>query len=428
MLKLWFLVYNIILIPCLWVFFRIYSLFNSKVREGFSGRKKTFAELEKNSSLFTNGKKNILIHSSSFGEFQQSIPIIQELQKRNVNIIASFFSPSGFKNSKIPYENTIKFYLPFDSYFKMKKFFKLLKPDLIILIRYDLWFNFLIRAKKLNIKTIIANARFDEKDIFWKLPVFRSFKKILFSLIDELFVINEEDKNNYQKILNKKSSSVIMMGDSKFERVFEASKNIKKENVLDEEIILNKKVFVIGSSWKDDEEIIFPVIDKIAENDSSLLTVLVPHEPKETKLLLIERNIKEKYKNLNSIRYSNIKGYNNENLIIIDSIGKLMSLYSQAYVSYVGGGFRSGLHNILEPVIFNMPVFFSNIVKNSDEDEVLLSSGCGFLVKNKKQFYKIFKEIIDNKELRDKIGERCKSVFEKKLGTAKKIVEYLFDN
>jgi len=89
-----------------------------------------------------------------------------------------------------------------------------------------------------------------------------------------------------------------MMGDSKFERVFEASKNIKKENVLEEEIILNKKVFVIGSSWKDDEEIIFPVIDKIAENDSSLLTVLVPHEPKETKLLLIERNIKEKYKNL----------------------------------------------------------------------------------------------------------------------------------
>jgi 3-deoxy-D-manno-octulosonic-acid transferase len=105
-----------------------------------------------------------------------------------------------------------------------------------------------------------------------------------------------------------------------------------------------------------------------------------------------------------------------------------MSLYSQAYVSYVGGGFRSGLHNILEPVIFNMPVFFSNLVKNSDEDEVLLSSGCGLLVKNKKQFYKIFKEIIDDKELRDRIGGKCKSVFEKKLGTAKKIVEYLFDS
>lgn len=428
MSKFWFLIYNIILIPIIWVFFRIYSLFNFKVREGFSGRKKSLSELEHNPLIHNKNKKNILIHSSSFGEYQQALPIIEELKKRDFNIILSFFSPSGFKNSKIPYDDIIKIYLPFDSYFKIKKFFKLVNPDLIILIRYDLWFNFLFRARKKKIRTIIANARFDENDIYWKLPVIKSFKKTLFNLIDKLFVIDEEDEINYKRILNQKSSSIIKVGDSKFERVFEASKNIKKENVLDEEIIKGKKVFVIGSSWKEDEEIILPVVNKIIEIDSSLLTVLVPHEPKETKLLMIEKNIREKYVNLNTIRYSNIKSYNNENIIIIDSIGKLMNLYSQAYVSYVGGGFHSGLHNILEPVIFNMPVFFSNEVKNSDEDEVLLNAGCGILVTDKKQFYRIFREIIEDPEHRNYIADKCKLVFEKKLGTAKKIVEYLFDN
>ena len=251
MLKIWFLIYNLILIPCLWVFFRFYSLFNSKIREGFSGRKNTFSELKRNSLLSDNGKKNILIHSSSLGEFQQAIPIIEELQKRNCNIILSFFSPSGFKNSKVPYNDIIKIYLPFDSYFKIKKFFKLINPDLIILIRYDLWFNFLYRARKKKIQTIIANARFDEKDIFWKLPVFRSFKKALFIMIDKLFVIDDEDENNYKKIFKDNKSSVIKVGDSKFERVYQASKNIKKENLLNEEIVKGKKVFVIGSSWKE---------------------------------------------------------------------------------------------------------------------------------------------------------------------------------
>jgi 3-deoxy-D-manno-octulosonic-acid transferase len=153
------LVYNIILIPILWVFFRVYSVFNSKIREGFSGRKTIFRYLDENSSLINNGRKNILIHSSSHGEFQQAIPIIEELQKKDFNIILSFFSPSGYKNSKITYRNTIKIYLPFDSYFKMKRFFESAKPDFIFLIRYDLWFNFLYRAKKLNIKTIIQKLQ-----------------------------------------------------------------------------------------------------------------------------------------------------------------------------------------------------------------------------------------------------------------------------
>lgn len=424
MCKFWLYVYNIFSIPSIWLIFKVYSIFNSKIREGFSGRKHIFPDLEKNKSLLTNGNKNIIIHCSSLGEFQQAIPIYQELLNHNYNIIITFFSPSGYKNSKIKDDRILKTYLPYDSYSNVKTFLEIIKPEFIIMMRYDLWFNFLYRAKKMNITTVIANARFDSKDKTWKIPLISSFKKCLFKMIDVLFAIDEDDESNFKRML-KNNYGIIKVGDSKFERVLQSSTAIKKEDVIAPDIIKNKKIFVIGSSWKEDEEIILPVINKIQKYEPDLLTILVPHEPKETKLLLIEKNILQNFENLKSIRYSNIKYYSNENLIIVDCIGILLNLYSISYVSYVGGGFKSGLHNILEPAIFNVPVFFANDVKNSDEDEVLLNCGGGLLVENKNRFYKDFRIILGNKILRDNIGEKCKLVFSDKTGIAKKIVNNL---
>lgn len=424
MCRFWLYVYNVFLIPLLWLFFRLYSLFNSKIRDGFSGRKRIFSDLESNKPLLTNGKKNIIIHCSSLGEYQQAVPIYQELLNYNYNIILTFFSPSGYKNSKISDSRIIKTYLPFDSYNNVKRFLDIVKPEYIIMMRYDLWYNFLHRAKEMNITTAIANARFDIKDKTWKIPLISSFKKCMFSMIDILFAIDSEDEYNFKKVL-KSNSYIIKVGDSKFERVLQSSRTMKKQDLISEEIIKDKKVFVIGSSWKEDEEIILPVINKIQKYEPGLLTFLVPHEPKETKLVLIEKNIEQNYENLKSIRYSNIKYYSGENIIIIDCIGILLNLYSIAYVSYVGGGFKSGLHNILEPAIFNIPVFFSNKVKNSDEDEVLLEYGGGILIEDKNQFYRDFRIIMGNKILRDSIGEKCKLVFSDKTGIAKSIVNNL---
>jgi 3-deoxy-D-manno-octulosonic-acid transferase len=164
------------------------------------------------------------------------------------------------------------------------------------------------------------------------------------------------------------------------------------------------------------------------EYTKNLFTFLVPHEPKETKISIIEKKINSKYNNLRSLRLSNIENYNGENLVIVDCVGKLMNLYSVAYMSYVGGGFRSGLHNVLEPAVFNIPVFFSNEVKNSDEDEILLKSGGGLLVKNQKQFYRDFRRILDDSSLKEKIGMKNKKVFEHKLGTTERILNHISYN
>lgn len=423
MVRFWFFVYNIFFLPLIYLGFRVLSLFNPKIREGFKGRKRIFSDIE--SWKLDPKSRKIIFHSSSLGEYQQAIPIIEELQKKGYEIIATFFSPSGYKNSKNLLPGVKKTYLPFDSYIQVKKFIDLINPEMVILMRYDLWFNFLYYTKQRKIRTVIANARFDEKDKFWKLVTVRSIKKTMYGMVDRMFVIDEEDYRNYVNMMRGYETKVIKAGDSKFERVYEASKEIKISAVIDPEILKGKKVFVVGSSWKDDEEIILPVINKLCEYGENLLTVLVPHEPKETKIAAIENNFKNNYKNLRAIRLSRIENYSDENIVIVDSIGKLMSLYSAAYIAYVGGGFRTGLHNVLEPAIFNIPVMFSNEVKNSDEDEILLEKGCGILVSKRDRFYRDMKRLLNDDEHYRNVCESCKHVFSDTLGTTKKIIENL---
>jgi len=426
---LWLLIYNFFLLPLVWIFFKLYSLFNEKVREGFKGRTELFSELTNSTSnsvsFLDKKKKTVLLHCASLGEYQQALPFVEELVKKNYNIVLSFFSPSGYKNAKIPHGNVIKCYLPFDTKSKVKKFLDVVNPEKIFFIRYDLWLNVLNEAKKRNIERYLVNARYDEKDITWKLPIVLSFKKYLYGMLDKIFVIDEYDEKNYSAKLAGTNAKIIKVGDSKFERVYESSKKVQLKNIIDEKIIKDKKVFVIGSSWKDDEDIILPVLDKIDNYEENLLTFLVPHEPKETKIKAIENYVEQNYPNLKTIRYSHLNNHSYQNVIIVDKIGILYSLYSIAYVSYVGGGRRTGLHNILEPAIFNMPVFFSNDVKNSDEDEIMISSGCGILVKDSRDFYKNFRSILADKKLRDSIGDKCRFVFENNLGIAKKVISQI---
>lgn len=423
MIRFWFIVYNVLLLPSFWLVVKFCSLFNAKITEGFRGRKLTKLFLDNYTP--DNNKKRVIIHSSSLGEFQQAIPLIEELNKLNYDIIVSFFSPSGYSNAKLPFDNIKKIYLPFDFPVNIKNFFNRIKPDYVFLVRYELWFNFLYYAYNRDVKTILINARYDENDKCWKIPLVKSFKKTPYRFVKKIFVIDESDEKHFIMLINKYENEIIKVGDSKYERVYKSSLNIKRESVVNTELIRDRKVFVIGSSWKEDEEMILPALNRILESEKSLLTFLVPHEPKETKIKAIEENMSNKYPNIRHIRFSGMENYTDENLIIVDSVGKLQNLYSIAYISYVGGGFGSGLHNILEPAIFNIPVLFNNEEKNSDEDEIFIRYGCGIVVSTTEQFYKIFKGLLDNRELRDAMGSRCKKVFEQTLGTARKIVEYL---
>lgn len=423
MRELWLGIYNVLGVPVMWMAFRILALFNSKIREGLGGRRDLFSELSKSLSL-SGGGKTVVIHSSSLGEYQQSLPLADELLKKGYLVVHSFFSPSGYRNCKISGARQIKTYLPFDSYSGASGFLDILKPEMMIFMRYDLWYNIVYISRKRNVRLVVANARFDEKDRTWTLPVVSSFKKTMYRMLDDVFVIDEFDEKCYKKILDGYGPRVVKAGDSKFERVLNSAKTAGVEGIFEGVGLEDKKVFVMGSSWKDDEEVILPAVNKALEFDKDILVMLVPHEPKETKIQAIEKSL-ARFENISHLRLSAINEYAGENLIIIDRVGILSRLYSVAYASYVGGGFRTGLHNILEPAIFNMPIFFANKVKNSDEDEILIAEGCAIVVTDTRQFYRRFREILTNRKLRDEMGSRCKEVFRNSSGIAESIVKHI---
>jgi 3-deoxy-D-manno-octulosonic-acid transferase len=187
-------------------------------------------------------------------------------------------------------------------------------------------------------------------------------------------------------------------------------------------------VFVVGSSWDKDEDVIFPVLEKITTNGLSkehpVVTIIAPHEPTEDNLEHIEYDLYTKYPGLKSIRYSDLNRYKGENLIIIDCIGILMGLYKYAHIAYVGGGFKTGMHKVLEPAGYGIPVLFGN-EKLSEDAEHLIKKGGGIPIEDSKDLYKNLLNLFTKNEIRSQIGSKSLSVFDINNQASKKIAEVI---
>lgn len=428
---IWFITYNILFLPLFWVSTRILSLFNRKIKTGYRERKNLLLQLEVKLHSLKPDRKNILIHCSSLGEFEQAKPIIEELDKTGqYNFIISFFSPSGYKHSKLDSglrSEIVKTYLPFDWIHRISLFIDLIKPDAVVFIKYDLWFNFLNQLKKKNIHRIVANASYDEKSFKWRFFLTRSYKKTLYNFFNLVSTTDTEDLE-YFKIILSPDVEVESLGDTKYERVNKARELAKEKTPINGDILTNKSVFVIGSSWQEDDEILFPVLDRIYSNGINvshpLITIIAPHEPTKENIEEIERDIKENYPHLKFIKYSQINKYNKENIILIDCIGILSTLYKYADIAYVGGGLQTGLHNVLEPAAYGIPVLFGD-EKISEDAETLIKSGGGIPIHNYKILYKNLVHLLKEEQTRKKLGAKSSSVFIKENHTSRKLAELI---
>jgi 3-deoxy-D-manno-octulosonic-acid transferase len=428
---MWQIIYNLLFLPVFWLSARVFSVFNQKIRSAFKGRKELFRFLESKVSSLDKDKKNILIHCSSLGEFEQAKPIIDELDKAlKYNFIISFFSPSGFNHSRLDTvlnSKAIKTYLPFDTKSNVKRFLDRINPAAVVFVKYDLWLNFLTSLEARNIPRILINGTYNKTDFKWRFFISRSYKKMLYNLFNYIFVADEINKENFESILDKKVQ-IEMSGDTKYERIGKARELASKKEVLKDNITGGKNVFVIGSSWDKDDEILLPVLDKIYSNgiieENPLLSVIVPHEPTEDTLEAIEHNIRVNFQHMNIIRYSNLNRYKGENTILVDKVGILMSLYNYADFAYVGGGFQYGLHNVLEPAGYKIPVMFGG-EKISADAKTLETKGGGIPINDEKSLYKNLLILLKNKESRKLTGEKSFSVFDGKTKASQKISELI---
>lgn len=422
MKNLWYLFYDFVVIPFLYLILQFAGLFNEKIRRGIRGRKRVYEEIILNALTINKNKKLIWFHSSSLGEFEQAKPIIEELKKkRDVNILITFFSPSGYENStKYPYADLIS-YIPFDTIYNARKFIDIVKPDLSVIMRYDIWPNMIKAMSEKKIPVFLVDATMRDTSLRL-LPLIKSFHKILFGSLTKILTVSNSDEIGFKKFeLNVKR--IISVGDTRFDRVYQRSLLAKEKNLIKSELLYGKKVFVVGSSWEQDEEVIFPAFTKLAQNDNSVIMIIAPHEPTLLHLEKIENEFTGKLK---TIRFSFLNNYNNERIIIVDSIGILLTLYTYADIAFVGGSFKQSIHNVLEAAVYAIPVIFGPKIETSQEAQKLLLLGGGILIQDKRDAYRNLRKLFSDNNLRKEKGLISFNYVKDNLGATSKILDEIF--
>lgn len=419
---IFYIFYNFLLLPALYVALRFAGILNKKIRTGIIGRKRVYEELILNAININKNKKLVWFHSSSLGEFEQAKPIIERLKKdKDVNVLITFFSPSGYVNSKkYPYADLIS-YIPFDTKQNAEKFISITNPAIAVIMRYDLWPNIIeiLNRKKIPVYLVDATLRKNSPRSF---PLIKSFHKILFNYLSKILTVSKEDAEEFNKF-SLTSNKVYVVGDTRFDRVYERSLLAKDKKLISDNIIKGKKVFVAGSTWEQDEDVIFPAFLKLAAFDTNVLLIIAPHEPTLLHLDKIENEFAGK---LRTIRFSHLNNYNNERIIIVDSIGILLTLYTYADISFIGGSFKQNVHNVLEAAVYGTPVLFGPKIDNSQEAIKLADIGGGIIIKDKRSAYRNLRKLFSDDNLRKEIGQISAGYVRSNVGATQKILDMIY--
>jgi 3-deoxy-D-manno-octulosonic-acid transferase len=400
------------------------SLFKKKIRTGISGRKRIFEDLILSRLTLDLSKKIIWFHSSSLGEFEQAKPIIEKLKKEtDVKIVVSFFSPSGYENSKkYPYADIIT-YLPFDSRWRAKRFIEIISPNMAVFMRYDIWPNHIWALKKKRIPCLLVDATM-KKNSPRKFPVIKSFHKYLYEDFSKILTVSEDDAKGFRSF-KCRNVQIKVVGDTRFDRVYSRSLASKKSRIINTNVLEGKKVLVAGSTWQQDEDVIIPSFQKLLKFEKNALIIIAPHEPT---LMHLEKLEQEFSGEVSSIRLSDINNYNNQSVIIVDSIGVLSILYSYANVAFIGGSFKINVHNVLEAAVYGVPVLFGPKIENSQEAIKLVEAGGGIMIKDKKVFYRVIRKLFSDNKLMNECGRKSYDFVHKNVGTTDRIIKEIFSD
>ena len=404
-----------------WWILHLVALFSPKMKLFVNGRKNTFTIL-KNATKPTD--QNIWFHCASLGEFEQGLPIMEAIKSKHpsAKIIVSFFSPSGYEQKKNTPVADVVCYLPMDTLTNAKKFIELINPTLTVFVKYEVWPNYLATLKNKQIKTILISGLFRKEQVYFK--PFGKFMRGALAKFDHYFVQNQQSKELLESI---KISNVTVSGDTRFDRV---SHQIAMDNTVKFmdtfTTIPNGICIVCGSTWPEDEAVL---IDFIENAPSNVKFVIAPHKIDSHKV----KTLQEKLIKKTSVTYSE---YNNgsitankleeTNLLIVDTIGYLTKIYSYADIAYVGGAMgETGLHNILEPATFGVPIIIGKNFAKFPEAERLRSLAGLFSVSNKEEINTILNKLVNDVNFRKKTGMICGHFINSNTGATNIVITYL---
>ncbi|NTW50294.1 MAG: 3-deoxy-D-manno-octulosonic acid transferase [Chlorobiales bacterium] len=420
MRQFWTSVYNTFF-PVFLLIVRLVSLFLPKVKATLDGRRHLFADLEaKLKQLPQDHHPRLWIHASSVGEFEQARPVIAAYRKHapDAFVAVTFLSVSGYEAKKNSPDTNLVCYLPVDTPANATRFVSMLRPDVLILMRYDFWLNHLLEARCQGATLILASAVLAPNAAYLR-PVIKSFYRVIFTLFDKVFTLTEADAVRYRASFGLKDVEV--GGDPRFDQVVQRSRNRAKVQHLQKHYE-GRKVLVAGSSWKIDESMILPAFKSVqAENDS---LILVPHEIRNENILRLEDDLNRAgftFEKISSLSAS----FTADKVLIIDQIGYLAELYSLASIAYIGGGFGVNVHNTLEAAVYGIPVIYGPNIKKSLEAKELAALGGATIVHNENDLQAILKKFFTDEKARKASGEIAGRYVAERTGATEKILEYL---
>lgn len=399
---------------------KIVAFFSPKIKLFVDGRKNVFNIL---SSKINSNDKSIWFHAASLGEYEQGLPVIEKIKEKfpNHKIVVSFFSPSGYEVRK---NNTVAdatVYLPLDTKSNAKKFIKAINPEMVFFIKYEYWPNYLNELKNANIKTFLISGIFREDQAFFKW--YGGFYRNALKTFEYFFVQNENSK----KLLNSLGfQNVKISGDTRFDRVVSI---LERDNSLDfiEQFLsvraqsrTNQTTIVIGSSWPKDEELLVQFINQSSDD---VKFIIAPHNIKQEQISNLKSQIQKETVLFSEKEEKNLCDFQ---VFVIDTIGILTKIYSYADIAYVGGGFGNpGVHNILEPATFGVPIVIGPNYSHFAEATALVNmKGC-VSISNQNELNEAFDNLIFNEDIRHEKGHICETFVQMNKGATDIILKYL---
>lgn len=359
------------------------------------------------------GDKYIWVHCASLGEFEQGRPVLEALKREmpEVKIMLTFFSPSGYEIRKNFNAADIVCYLPSDTKANAGKILGIVKPVLVIFVKYEYWHNYLSEVSEKGIPLLLISAIFREDQIFFRW--YGGFFRKILNRFSHIFV---QDKHSAELLGSIGIQNITIAGDTRFDRVMEIAGSAKSIPQI-ESFRGDEKLLLAGSSWKPDEEIIARYIN---EYPQKMKWIFAPHETDRDN---IERLLK--LFRVKCIKFSEYKDAGNDaRVMIIDNVGMLSSAYRYAHIAAVGGGFGRGIHNVLEPACHGIPVLFGPNYGKFREAVDLIALGGARSFSNYDEFKSSFEDLADDEDLYKKAAHSAGRYVRENAGATRKIIDW----
>ncbi|MGB3184075.1 MAG: glycosyltransferase N-terminal domain-containing protein [Cyclobacteriaceae bacterium] len=390
--------------------------FVPKARKMIDGRKNWQEKLSAGLKNRDQKAKTVWVHCASLGEFEQGRPLIEQIRKDypETFILLTFFSPSGYEVRKDYKGADYVCYLPFDSAANAETFADVVKPDLVLFVKYEFWYFYLQALDKRSIPLLLVSAIFRKDQLF-----FKKYGKPYRDLLHQFSHIFVQNDRSMALLRMCGLTNISMAGDTRFDRV---SALVSEARHIDIAEIFSKdrEVLVAGSIWPEDVDVLKDTINNSPEGEAF---ILAPHEIGEEHLGEVEKAL-----TVPVLRYSQAEGKNltEYKVLLIDNIGMLSALYRYGSIAYVGGAFGKGLHNTLEPVTYGMPVFFGNKNYRKFDEAVRMAEACiAFPVADGTELEQRVQQLRDDEFRLGRISDKARQFVEENTGATETIMTYL---